>query len=544
MVAAVDNLGALKRLFAQPQFVPDTLALRESVCLAAAQAFGELAAATPGEQAVEAEGLRGFIAEPRLAANPFLRTLANGLLYGATGERAALTEAISAALAEAADDVGVAMNDLCQIDRLIFIDRLGAGDLAGLFDAEARQSFWRGLIARAEQLAGARPPAPASDRGGDARVLILTDQFLQPPHAPTRDALEYAALFQDAGKAVMIASSCALGRQLYSAILPGARCNVNDELAHVRALEFEGRAFAYHQPPTGRFDNETLLQSLVAIEAFDPGLVLVIGQQSLVGELLAASRFVVQYPTVAGLPTAERLRFFMWREPTAEEAELMDRLGMRRNYLFSHHPGFAPPPRTRVLSRAEFGIPEDAFCFAVTRMRLDEDIDAAFAAMMHEVLARAPGAHFVFVGVFERFQARIGADPGLAGSATSLGYQPDILAAYGLCDAYINPTAKGGGSAIVHALSAGLPALSLNRGDAYEAVRAFPVIEDFGALARVAADLAQRGETYTAYRAAVAAKAPSLQSKAEVVEKLLACHATHVVNAGAAVSFGGENSNG
>jgi glycosyltransferase involved in cell wall biosynthesis len=333
-------------------------------------------------------------------------------------------------------------------------------------------------------------------------------------------------MFQDAGRQVMIASTCAFGRQLYSAILPGSVCVVNEAMGGIDRFEFEGRVFRYHQPASGQFNTQTLNETLRAIEAFDPAMVLAIGVQNLTAELLDAGRFVVQYPTIAGLPTTRNNHFFMWREPTAEEAELIEQLGLGKNFLFSHHPGFAPPPRTTTLSRAPFAIPEDAFVFAVVRMRLDDDIDDAFLALMRDVRARAPNAHFVFIGEFDGFFQRVGADPSVAGYATHVGFQSDIMAAYELCDAYINPTPKGGGSAIVHALTAGLPALSTNQGDAYEAVRTFPVIEDFAVLARVAADLAQRGKTFEAYVRMAKARAPTLNSKAPVVEKLLAAYET------------------
>jgi glycosyltransferase involved in cell wall biosynthesis len=512
----------LKPLLGEPGFTPDSLELRETVCVFANQAYGELVAAGPADKAAAAAALEGYARGGRLAANRFLTAIVQGLRYAATGEAEAMKASIRAALDEEAADVGVAMNTLYQIGRLAFTGEFGPEVLAETFDYETRHRHWLRLVALAERVAEGR--LGGGPFSSNERVLVLIDQFLQPPHAPTRDALEYGRLFQDRGREVMIASSCAYGQQLYSAVMPGTRCVVNGALSATTTLTFEGREYRYHQPASGRFNNQTLIETLAAVEAFDPALVLTIGGQSLVGELLAQRRLVVQYPTFSGLPTTKALRFFMWGPPTAEEQALMDRLGLGDRYLFSQHPGFETPERTASLTRAQFAIPDEAFVFAVVGMRLDIDVGDDFLELMREIRGRRPNAHFAFIGDFEGFQARIGADPTLAGAASHLGFHSDIIAALELCDAYVNPTRRGGGSAIVHAIVARLPALSVKFGDAYEAVRDWPQIADYAALAEVACALADRGETYGAYVALAKANAPALQGKAAVVDKLLAAY--------------------
>jgi hypothetical protein len=513
----MDQLEALKRLFAAPSFVPDTLELRESVLVAANQAHAAILAAGGAEKVAVEASLAPFAAS--LAGNAFLSAVLAGLRYAATGEEAHQIAAITAALAEDAADVGVGMNTVYHLARLDFLEAVDPSRLVGLWDYEARHRHWLKLVDRAEAVVAgmARKTAFAPN----ARVLILTEQFIAPPHAPSKDALDYAKAFQDLGREVMIASTCALGRQLYSPLLPGSRCNLIEGLGGASALEFEGRTFRYHQPAIGLFNNATLKESLAAIEAFDPAFVLVVGGQNLVGELMVRRSFVVQYPTFAGLPTTKAFRFFTWRAPTDDETATLARLGLADQHLFSHHPGFEPPERTTTLTRAEFGIPADAFVFAVAGMRLGLDVDDDFLGLMRDIRARRPDAHFVFIGEFDGYDARIGA---LAAGASFIGFHADILSAYDLCDGYINPTRKGGGSAIVHALSAGLPALSVAYGDAYEAVRALPTLTDYAALADAACALAERRETHAAYVRQVADIAPTLQGKAAVVARLLAAY--------------------
>lgn len=520
----MDPLEALKRLFAAPSFTPDTLALRESVLVAANQAHAAILALGAEDKAAVEASLAPFATN--LAGNAFLSAILAGLRHAATGDEAHQTAAIAAAVAEDAADVGVGMNTVYHLARLDFVEGLDPARLAGLWDYEARHRYWLKLVEQAEAaVAGVARRTAFAPNG---RVLVLTEQFIAPPHAPSKDALDYARAFQDLGREVMIASTCALGRQLYSPLLPGSRCNLIEGLAGATALAFEGRTFRYHQPASGLFNNATLAESLAAIEAFDPALVLVVGGQNLVGELLARRSFVVQYPTFAGLPTTKAFRFFTWRDLSEDETATLARLGLAGQHLFAHHPGFEPPERTTTLTRAEFGIPDDAFVFAVAGMRLGLDVDDDFLDLMRAVRARRPDSHFAFIGEFDGYDERIGADPVLADGASFIGFHSDILSAYALCDAYINPTRKGGGSAIVHALSTGLPALSVAYGDAYEAVRGLPPLADYDALADAACALAERGETYEAYRRQVAEIAPALQGKGAVVGRLMAAYEAFV----------------
>lgn len=523
----MEKFDTLKGVLSDPAFAPPTLAAREAVCLFANQVRGELGAASAAEQdRARSELLR--IAAAAAGRGGFVCSLANGLLHGLTGEPRFQVEAIRAALAETASDIGVGMNNLFLINRLDFVGAIEAAALAQACDYEARHRYWTGLVERAETVACAASVRRKSAFTPNDRVLILTEQFLQPPHAPSKDALEFGRRFQDAGRNVMIASTCAVGAQLYSTILPGARGSVIESLGGVSGLTFEGRRFDYHQPESGRFNNETVVETLAVIEEFDPAFVLAIGGQNLVAELMTPRSFVVLYPTFAGLPTSKTLNFFLWREPTVEAASLLRRVGLEDRCLFAQHPGFEPPASTERFTRGQFNLPPDAFVFAVVGMRLDLDVGDDFIALMRAIRARRPNAHFLFVGDFTGFAERVGADPALAAGATHIGHQSDVMAAFELCDAYINPTRKGGGSAIVHAITAGLPALSVNIGDAYEAVRELPALKDYAALADAACALAERGETYEAYRAAMRAKAPMLGGKASVMEKLLAAYARFV----------------
>jgi glycosyltransferase involved in cell wall biosynthesis len=95
------------------------------------------------------------------------------------------------------------------------------------------------------------------------------------------------------------------------------------------------------------------------------------------------------------------------------------------------------------------------------------------------------------------------------------------MAVYALCDGFINPRRSGGGSAIVHAMSAGLPCLSVAFGDAYDAVRNFPVIKTYHEMADVAARLVADEAFRLRYRQMAAEASQLLNSKAPLIARIM-----------------------
>ena len=121
----------------------------------------------------------------------------------------------------------------------------------------------------------------------------------------------------------------------------------------------------------------------------------------------------------------------------------------------------------------------------------NKDVDDEFCTMLERVVENEQ-AHIAFSGHFETFAEQMEKFPLLKERCTHIGFQDDIMAVYNISDAFLNPNRKGGGSAIVYAMQADLPVLSLPFGDAGMAASAFPSLEDYTAMAQKALELVER----------------------------------------------------
>jgi hypothetical protein len=390
------------------------------------------------------------------------------------------------------------------------------------FDTVNRYQYWARTIDKAKILLEKYDYKFKNDRCENNRALILMDQFLTPPHAPSVDALEFASILAERyNRETMIISTCAIGKTTYSPIAPLVNFNANDTLNDISEIKHGEIYIKYYQPQNKALCNDNLIEQLQVIENFNPALVIIIGACNLLAELICNNRYVFQYPTGSGIPMNINYNFMLWKAPTPIENEFMNSHDMADRFLFHHHPGFGPPTRLYNLQRRQFNIPEDAFCFAIVGLRLDFEIDEEFTGLLKKMSERNEKIHFVFAGNFDGYEDYIQKNHDLSRRSSFVGFQNDIISVYNFCDGYINPTRLGGGSAIVHALGVGLPCLTVAAGDAYEAVRDLPTINDYQELEDIAVKLSRDPELYATYKQKSLEIAARLNSKAPLVAKIM-----------------------
>ena len=456
-------------------------------------------------------------------SSQFKSAIVNHLLFRYTGDLVYLVGAIKASLLDGAGIEGRVANMNALADGM-FNAAHGAEIVCAEFSRERFRAYYEDTVNLIENLLGGQKVVVKQIFEPNSRVVILTQQFLEPFHAPTKDALEFAwFLSQSYAKEVMIVSSCEYSAYPSGSVLPLALSRVLQDYANKETVSYKGKEFRYFQPETGRFSAETIPQTVEAIETFDPAMILVVGGRNLLAEVFLERAFVLFYPTTSNLPMLSKPSFFMWREPTVAEYVLLESEGLRANYIFHQHPGFEVPTQKISLSRKEFCIPEDAFVFAVVGMRLDADIKPEFLDMLEGVI-QDPRAFVVFAGHFASYHQVLASRESFAGRCEFLGFQDDIMAVYSLCNCYLNPKRIGGGSAIVYALAAGLPSLSCPIGDGYEAVRNLPLLPDYEAMAKTCKKLMNDPDALWRYRALAKQEAARLCSRAPLVERIQASY--------------------
>lgn len=357
--------------------------------------------------------------------------------------------------------------------------------------------------------------------GQTNRVVILTGQFLHPPHAPTVDALNYAVnLIRDYGKEVLIISSGQISYGVDSAIAPAYVASRADNLVGVKSIQYEGYTIPFLMCDEGRFTENAVVQGLATIEAYRPEMILCISSPGLLAEPFHDRSFCFIYPTGNALAITKNCHFHTYAEPDAERRQLMEKENIADKFRFAQPYDLKLKPPSDSLQREEFDIPEDAFVFSVIGMRLHTEVDDAFLKML-EKLVEHPKTHIMFAGYFNDYEDKLAPYDKLQGRNTWIGFQTDIMAVHNMTNVFLNPNRAGGGTGVVYALQAELPVLSLKIGDGGLVAAAFPTLDSYDHMADVALEMIDSPEKVAEYSAISKTEAPKFSGRNKLIKRIM-----------------------
>ncbi|MBP2292822.1 glycosyltransferase [Azospirillum rugosum] len=377
------------------------------------------------------------------------------------------------------------------MQRQLFLMRMDAATAPDFLTSRLFPFYERFVGEIARRLDAHPVPRPAG-APATGRVVMVTNQLLSGYHQPSRDMVRQAArLQQDCGREVLILNTNMMPESYYSPFVPPFAAAVEEQLNGEQVATFEGqriRMLSSIQPGLGA---DKVKGFLAAVEAFDPDVVIGFGGSVVIADLLAPARPLVHIPTTSGTPVtlADIALDYGGTAPPAGGGRLAAawrpfRLGMIPRRDGDVASGGASGVKG---GRAAFGIPDDAFACVVVGNRLDAEVDAAFLALLERVLDAVPRATVLFAGAAEALPGRLERSRH-AGRLRPLGFVEHMEGLLGLCDLFLNPRRTGGGGSAVHALAAGVPALSLAVGDVASVVGpAFLVDDEEAFVARAAA---------------------------------------------------------
>lgn len=367
------------------------------------------------------------------------------------------------------------------MQRQLFLMRMDAAT-APDFVTSRLFPFYERFVGEIARRLDARPVPRPAGAPANGRVVMVTNQLLSAYHQPSRDLLRQAArLQQDGGREVLILNTNMMPESYYSPFVPPFAAAVEEQLNGQQVADFEGqniRMVSSIEPGLGAGKVKGFL---AAVEAFDPDVVIGFGGSVIVADLLAPARPLVHIPTTSGTPVtlADIALDYGGSAPPAGGGRLA---AAWRPFRL----GLVPRRSGDVASRAEFGLPDDAFACVVVGNRLDAEVDAGFLALLERVLDRVPRATVLFAGTADALPGRLERSRH-AGRLRPLGFVERMDGLLGVCDLFLNPRRTGGGGSAAHALAAGVPVLSLAAGDvASVAGPAFLVGDEDAFVARVA----------------------------------------------------------
>lgn len=297
-------------------------------------------------------------------------------------------------------------------------------------------------------------------------AVVITEQFLGVQHGPTKTALDRCAIMKKTmGKEVLLINTAEfMPMNGWLLILGGKRGNYDVTLCEKEYQTWQGVEIPYFQCENVMPEAEVEELLLQMIEKIKPMYVINIGGSSLFAGLVDEMVPVITVGTTqSGLATTLTTYQAVHGKLDEKWLHVLENVGKTERHMINGLFTFSLKEQTETTTREKEGLPENQFLLAVVGARLDEEVSEEFLDMLNAVLSEQVGV--VFIGKFESYEERMQAYPTIKQYAHCLGFCKDILSKLEICDLYVNPTRKGGGTSVVEAMSKGKPAVSVDFGD-------------------------------------------------------------------------------
>ncbi len=363
----------------------------------------------------------------------------------------------------------------------------------------------------------------------ERRIILVSQQFVNLLHAPTRDLLDYADVLARLGYEVEIVISPEMPHELPMAFPRPFVARHSRKLDGRRPLAYKDRDFPFWQIEGDMPHGKGLSRFLHHVAERRPLAVIDIGGNGVAADLAGQITTTLTLPLAARPAITEATFIATIGEehvhglgPAASQKALD--LGPERFLPFRYT--YRLPETWGEVPEALSRLPKEAVLGVVVGNRLDQEIADDNLRLLLSCLEKAPRLHLVFVGPFTRFADYARQHPVLGERATALGFQRDIVAIFKHCHLYLNPRRAGGGSSVAHALGCDLPVITFANGDGgFAAGAAFTVTNAQDYLQRVArwtSDEAARAEAAETARRRWATISDRKASLSAFLDRLLA----------------------
>jgi glycosyltransferase involved in cell wall biosynthesis len=365
------------------------------------------------------------------------------------------------------------------------------------------------------------PPQAVLRDGPIRRVAVVTNQFTNQGHQPTRDCFDFAARMQDEfGLEVAVINVNGLPMRLESAFIPPMLANADADMEGVFAMRMFGRQVKVASFTEPAFSRSKLSVIVETIDGYDPDLIVSFGGSNIVADLFAdaGARPVLSIPTSSGitLSLAPIVLGYEEEDHTRSTPALYRAPFARRFRPFTF--GFTPPPSDG--TRVETGFPNGTALFVVVGTRLDKEVQAEMLALFDGILDRCPDAALVFAGDVRDLPNRLNPLRNQE-RMRCLGHVPDIRALYGRCRVFLNPPRQGGGGGTAYALAEGVPVVTYGWGDGASVSGPDFCVADRDAYLERAVTLVTDADAHAAAAAAAKARFAVIGDRHRCVERLL-----------------------
>lgn len=297
-------------------------------------------------------------------------------------------------------------------------------------------------------------------------VVVITAQFLAVEHGPTKIALDRCAtLIRQMGKIVLLINTGELNSVV--GMVPFYETQQGNYVAEYLEYDkqvWKGVEIPFYQSEQIMPDVDEYRALLNQILRLRPGWIISVGGNSLLANMC---RNVVPTLVVGCFPSMlepSLMRYQTLGRPVSDyDRTYMARRSKSERYVVECVFTSGLKEQQEKLHRKDYGIPEDAFVLEIVGCRLQEEITDEFLTMLERTVRE--NIYVVFVGLDQSYEERLREHLGLKKASRFLGFQKDTLAVAELCDLYVNPHRRGGGTSCVEAMTKGIPVVTTPFGD-------------------------------------------------------------------------------
>ncbi len=306
---------------------------------------------------------------------------------------------------------------------------------------------------------------PNEERDKDF-VIVIAEQFLTIKHGPTKTALDRCkALLTKCGKKVFLINTGEaipqIGRIPFYHTVKG---NYLPEKTKEKVQSWKGVTIPYYQCEYNMPNMDTINKLLRDIRLCPPEYIIMIGKGGILGGL--ASRMV---PTLAVGLCPSDFEYTCAKYQTLsknleeQDLEILKSVGHTKRHVIESVFTSSLKPQAEHITKEMLGVPEDKFLMIVVGARLDFEVTDEFLSMLEQVME--PDMFVGFLGQFRNYQNYMEGYSVLKEQSGYFGFCQDILSRMEVCDLYINPIRKGGGTSCVEAMFMGVPVITVSYGD-------------------------------------------------------------------------------
>lgn len=306
---------------------------------------------------------------------------------------------------------------------------------------------------------------PEKDRNKDF-VLVITEQFLDIEHGPTKSAMGRCVALQKMGKNVFLLNTAEQMSQVGEIpFFDVHKGNYFSENSTLDKVVWKSQEIPFYQCENNMPNRKMIEYLLKTVSELKPYYVVAIGGDgivaSLVNDIVPVLSVGMVFSALGACVTSYQT---LGRQLNDTDKKYLESVGKAETQIIEHKFTSDVVEQVGVVRREDLEIPREDFVLLVTGSRLLEEVTDEFLEMLKRVI-NGKNMTVMLLGDFGR-EDRIKKARGLLGNKVCItGHQKDVMAYVELADLYVNPFREGGGMSCVEAMSKGLPVVTINYGD-------------------------------------------------------------------------------